>query len=70
MSVLAAGYLAAALGLYAAAGLLFALPFLACRLHRIDSATRGAGFAFRLILLPATVALWPVLLRQWLRSAR
>jgi len=70
MSVLAAGWMAAALGLYTAAGLLFALPYLAWGLPRIDAATRGTSFAFRLIILPATVALWPVLLRQWLRSAR
>lgn len=68
MSVLAAGWMAAALNLYAAAGVLFALPFLAWGLPRIDPAARGSSLAFRLIILPGTVALWPVLLRHWLRS--
>lgn len=67
MSVLAAGWMAAALGLYAVAGLLFALPFLAWGLARIDPAARATGPAFRFIILPGTVALWPVLLRHWLR---
>lgn len=70
MSVLAAGWMAAVLGLYAVAGLLFALPFVGWGLPRIDAATRGTSFAFRLIILPGTAALWPVLLRQWLRSTR
>ena len=68
MSVLAAGWMAAALDLYAAAGVLFALPFLAWGLPRIDAAARGTSLAFRLIVLLGTVALWPVLLRRWLRS--
>jgi hypothetical protein len=68
MSVLAAGWIAVALGLYAAAGLLFALPFLAWGLPRIDTAARGTSLAFRLIILPGAIALWPVLLRQWLRG--
>ncbi len=68
MSVLAAGWMAAALNLYAAAGLLFALPFLAWGLPRIGPAARDTSLAFRLIILPGTVALWPVLLRHWIRS--
>jgi hypothetical protein len=68
MSVLAAGWIAVALGLYAAAGLLFALPFLAWGLPRIDTAARGTSLAFRLIILPGAIALWPVLLRWWLRG--
>lgn len=70
MSVIAANWLAAALGLYAGAGLLFALPFLAWGLPHIDAAARGSSFAFRLLILPGTVALWPMLMRQWLRSRR
>lgn len=68
MSVLAATWMAAALSAYAAAGLVFALPLLAWGLPRIDAATRGASLLFRLIILPGTVALWPVMLRHWLRS--
>lgn len=67
MSVAAATWVAAALNVYAAAGLLFALPFLAWGLPRMDDAARGASLMFRLIILPGTVALWPVLLRHWLR---
>jgi len=68
MSVEAAGWMAAALGLYAGAGLLFAGPFLAWGLPRLDAAARGSSLTFRLIVLPGAIALWPVLLRKWLRS--
>jgi hypothetical protein len=68
MSVLAAGWMAAALGLYAAAGLVFALPFLAWGLPRIDHAARGSSLAFRLVILPGAAALWPLLLYRWQRS--
>ena len=68
MSVLAAGWMAAALGLYAGAGFLFAIPFLVWGLPRIDAAARGSSLAFHLLILPGTAALWPVLLKHWLRS--
>jgi hypothetical protein len=55
-----------ALELYAAAGFLFALVFISIGVQRIDPEARGAGVGFRLIILPASVALWPYLLRRWL----
>lgn len=70
MSAVTAAWITLALGLYAGAGLLFALPFVVWGLPRIDTATRGTSFAFRLVILPGTAALWPVLLRLWLRSSR
>jgi len=70
MSVLAAGWMAAALGLYAGAGLLFAIPFLIWGLPGMDAAARGSSVAFRLLILPGSAALWPVLLKRWLRSHR
>ncbi|HZO53790.1 MAG TPA: hypothetical protein VFB63_13830 [Bryobacteraceae bacterium] len=69
MSVLAAGWMAAALGLYAGIGLVFAIPFLAWGLPRIDAAARGSSLAFRLFILPGVATFWPLLLRRWLRSA-
>jgi hypothetical protein len=59
--------MAAGLGLYVAAGLLFAPPFLIWGLPRIDSAARGSSLAFRLLILPGTAAFWPLLLHRWLR---
>lgn len=58
---------AVALG-YLAAGAVFAAAFLARGLASVDPAARGAGFAFRAILIPGVVGLWPYLLIRWVRS--
>jgi hypothetical protein len=59
-----------ALAVYACAGIAFAPPFLVRGIHRLDAAAHGSGIAFRLILVPGVVALWPVLLAAWLRRGR
>ncbi len=57
------------LGAYLAIGLVFGLWFVFSGVHRIDSVTRSAGIRFRLLILPGTAALWPVMLRKVLASA-
>ncbi len=53
---------------YLAAGAIFAAAFLARGLTVVDPAARGAGLAFRAILIPGVVGLWPYLLLRWVRS--
>ena len=53
---------------YALAGLLFSLPFLLLGAGRIDPAARQGSRGFRLIILPGTVALWPILAWKWRRA--
>ncbi|HEX9800487.1 MAG TPA: hypothetical protein VGC00_10015 [Thermoanaerobaculia bacterium] len=64
-----ATWLVLAAGVYAAAGLVFALAFVARGVERVDPAARGATLGFRLIVLPGVVALWPLLARRWWRGA-
>lgn len=59
----------AAAALYAALGAAVAVGFAARGVDRLDPAARGAGWAFRLVLLPAATLLWPLLLRRWLAGA-
>jgi len=47
---------------YLALGLLFSLSFLRRGIERLDPAARGSGWGFRLLVLPGTIALWPILL--------
>ena len=54
---------------YATLGFLFALAFLNFGIQRIDPEARGASYGFRLIILPGTVAFWPMLLKRWLQGA-
>ncbi len=51
--------------LYLLAGVLFALVFLIRGLEKMDSAAHGSGWGFRLIIIPGTIVLWPVLLKKW-----
>jgi len=51
---------------YLLAGFLFAIFFLSKGLEKTDTAAHGSGFGFRLIILPGTIFLWPVLLEKWM----
>ena len=52
---------------YLAAGLLFGVAFVTVGVARIDPAARGTSAAFRLLILPGSVALWPALAVVWVR---
>lgn len=55
---------------YLAIGLLFGIAFVARGIARVDPAAAGAGWGFRLIVLPGVAALWPLLLDRWRRAHR
>jgi hypothetical protein len=57
------------LAAYSALGALFALAFVVAGVQRIDSQAKGSGIAFRLLVVPGTVAFWPLLLGRWLHGA-
>lgn len=58
------------LGLYVGIGLVFALLFVTLGVSRVDPAAQGAPWGFRLIILPGTIALWPVMLLKWIGGGR
>jgi hypothetical protein len=64
---IASGFVTA-LGLYTALGLVFAIAFAARGVGAIDPAARGATGGFRVLIVPGATALWPFLLRRWLRG--
>ena len=53
------------LGIYLACGLLFAVPFALVGVSRIDPHAARGNWGFRLLILPGTMAFWPLLLRRW-----
>jgi len=57
-------------GLYVLIGVLFALPFVLRGAGRLDPSAEQGSRGFRFIVLPGTVALWPVLAWKWLAAAR
>jgi hypothetical protein len=63
--VTAAEWIVIAVAAYAAVGLAFGLAFVAVGAARLDPAARGTSVVFRAVILPGSVALWPVLLWKW-----
>ena len=64
------GYLLMILLMYLLAGIIFWVMFIWKGMVNIDPNTSGSSLWFKLIILPATAALWPVLLVKWLKSQR
>lgn len=59
-----------ALGIYLAVGLLFAIPFALIGVERIDPHAAHGSWGFRLLIIPGTTALWPLLLKRWMKGAK
>jgi hypothetical protein len=60
-----AAILLAAMGIYLACGMLFAIPFALVGVKRIDPHAAHGSWGFRLLVIPGTMAFWPLLLRRW-----
>ena len=60
-----AAFIVHAAGVYAALGSLLAVAFLLWGIDRIDPAAVGS-YAFRPLLFPGIVLLWPVVALRWL----
>lgn len=56
-------------GLYLLAGLVFYVVFLAKGIRRVDESTEGSPKLFFLLILPGTLAFWPVLWRRWRQTS-
>ncbi len=54
------------LAVYAAVGTVFAIAFAWKGAGKIDPAAAEGTIGFRLLIIPGTVALWPILARRWL----
>jgi len=54
---------------WAAAGLVFAVPFVLRGAARIDPDAARGTWGFRVLILPGCVALWPLLLVRWARAS-
>ena len=55
---------------YSVCGLAVGVPFVLRGADHVDAATRGASIGFRLLILPGTVALWPIIATKWLKASR
>lgn len=53
---------------YVSIGLLFAAAFVTTGVGRIDPSAAHAPIGFRIVILPGTVAFWPLLALRWIRG--
>ncbi len=51
---------------YAAFGLFFGTVFVTVGVSRVDEQAHGSGWGFRLLILPGSIAFWPLLMKRWL----
>jgi len=51
--------------LYTCMGLLVAIAFVSRGSRHFGVASHAAGIGFRIIILPAAVALWPIIAARW-----
>ncbi|MEO9971247.1 MAG: hypothetical protein ABJG15_15730 [Hyphomonadaceae bacterium] len=66
MSIETAEVLVTGLGLYFLIGVVFAVLFVSLGVQKIDPAARGMPIRARLIILPGTMLLWPLMLVKWM----
>jgi hypothetical protein len=55
---------------YLLGGLAVAVPFVLRGVDSVDETARGASIGFRLLILPGTVALWPLMATKWIKAPR
>ena len=55
---------------YVLCGLALGVPFVLGGVDRVDEAARGASLGFRVLILPGTIALWPLVATKWIKAPR
>jgi hypothetical protein len=58
------------LGAYLSCGLVFAIPFVLVGVKKVDPHALHGSWGFRLLVIPGTMAFWPLLLRRWATGAK
>lgn len=56
--------------IYLLCGLVFAIPFVLVGVAKIDPHAEHGSWGFRLLIVPGTMFLWPLLARRWLGGHR
>lgn len=57
------------LGVYLGCGLMFAVPFVLKGAGKIDPHAAKGTWGFRILIIPGSMALWPLMLRRWMSGA-
>lgn len=58
------------IGIYLICGFAFALAFVFKGVQAIDEGARDSTLGFKIIIIPATMVFWPLLLVKWIKSSK
>jgi hypothetical protein len=57
-------------GIYLICGFVFALAFVFKGARVIDEGARDSTIGFKIIIIPASMVFWPLLLTKWIRVSK
>jgi len=57
-------------GIYIICGFVFALAFVFKGAQVIDEGAKDSTWGFRIIIIPASIVFWPLLLIKWIRVSK
>jgi hypothetical protein len=57
-------------GIYLICGFVFALAFVFKGARVIDEGARDSTIGFKIIIIPASMVFWPLLLIKWIRASK
>ena len=55
-------------GIYLFCGLAFAIPFVLVGAGKIDPHAMHGSWGFRILIIPGTMFLWPLLVQRWMKG--
>lgn len=70
MSAAVAEIVVALVTAYVGAGAIFTAAFVTWGVGRVDHRAADAGWGFRVLIVPGSTLLWPMMLARWIRSGR
>jgi hypothetical protein len=57
-------------GIYLICGFVFALAFILKGVQAIDEGAKDSTLGFKIIIIPATIVFWPLLLLKWMKASK
>jgi hypothetical protein len=57
-------------GVYLIMGFVFAIAFVYKGVNVIDEGARDSTLGFKIIIIPASMVFWPLLLIKWIKAAK